>query len=131
MDILNNRLDSILPIALAKPKLGEPCNGCGYCCATEPCALAKEFLQCAAGPCVALQVIDDKLVCGLVRNPLGYLFKAAHPDQEVPGLDLPDSGGSDLSASAEISNEIASALGIGKGCDSDDDSRSASWPNNI
>lgn len=110
--------------ALPKPRFGAPCNGCGYCCTAQPCALAEEFLKCSAGPCVALERQGERTTCGLVRNPLGYLFKAAHPDVEVPVLDAPlvsDEG-------ARLSGEIARVLGVGLGCDSSDDAESAAWP---
>lgn len=110
----------------AKPALGSPCNGCGYCCTKEPCALAQEFLNCAAGPCVALEFADGKTICGLVRNPLGYLYKAARPDdQSVHVLDA----ATDIDAGRALSAEMALAVGIGKGCDADDDLESAVWPN--
>lgn len=111
-------------IGLSKPKFGESCNGCGYCCTMEPCKLAQEYLHCTTGPCVALELRDGKRTCGLVRNPLGYIFKAAHPDMDVPVLDAAP----DLPAGKELSESLAAALGIGKGCDSDDDEESAIWP---
>jgi hypothetical protein len=86
--------------------------------------LAQEFLKCTTGPCIALEVQGDRTGCGLVRNPLGYLFKAAHPDAEVPILDAPfanEDGGT-------LSKEIARALGVGMGCDANDDEDSAAWP---
>lgn len=114
-----------VPAALpAKPALGAPCNGCGYCCSREPCALAQEFLRCTSGPCVALERQGGKTLCGLVRNPLGYLFQAAHPGQAVAVLeDAPA-----LAEGARLSRELAEALGIGRGCDSLDDDESAAWP---
>ena len=109
---------------LQKPKFGEPCNGCGYCCNTEPCELAKEVLHCMTGPCVALEARDGRAICGLVRNPLGYLFKAAHPEADVPVLEAAP----DIRAGAQLSSDLAAALGIGMGCDSDDDDVSSAWP---
>lgn len=109
---------------LQKPRFGQPCNGCGYCCTAEPCGLAQEFLKCFTGPCVALERQGDRTGCGLVGNPLGYLFKAAHPDADVPLLDAPLA----CEATDQLSAEMAGALGIGKGCDSDDDDVSAQWP---
>lgn len=29
-------------VAPEKPEEGAPCNGCGFCCAAEPCGLAVE-----------------------------------------------------------------------------------------
>lgn len=114
---------SLKTLTLPKPDFGSPCNGCGYCCATEPCMLAQDFLKCTSGPCVALEVKDGRTLCGLVRNPLGYLFKAAHPDADVPLDDAPDS-----EAAHQLSVQLATSLGLGKGCDADDDQESRAWP---
>lgn len=100
-----------------KPKFGDPCNGCGYCCTVQPCQLAEEFLRCSTGPCVALEVRDDRTLCGLARNPLGYLFKAAHPSANVPLLDEPPA----IEVAVDLSRQISSTLGIGLGCDAADD----------
>jgi len=82
------------------------------------------MLNCHTGPCVALEALGDRHVCGLVRNPLAYLFKAAHPTADVPLLDPPPPG----EAAARLSADLASALGLGMGCDSDDDFPSlAAW----
>lgn len=70
-----------------------------------------------------MEVREKRTVCGLVRNPLGYLYKAAHPNSTVSALDAPDSPESARSLSAEI----AAALGIDKGCDADDDAESEDW----
>lgn len=124
------QLESAMPTQLftqAKPLSGQPCNGCGYCCTAEPCQLAQEFLHCTTGPCVALEVTDGRSGCGLVRNPLGYIFKAAHPDSDVPLLEAAPS----IAAGEELSGSFAAALGIGRGCDSDDDAESATWPLNF
>jgi hypothetical protein len=58
-----------------------------------------------------------------VRNPLGYLYKAAHPHEDVSVLDA----SSEIDAGRALSSEIAAALGIGKGCDAHDDEESAKW----
>lgn len=110
-----------------KPKYGQACNGCGYCCHTEPCGLASEYLGCHTGPCVALEVTDGKSGCGLVRNPLGYLWLKAKPSEDKAILYDTKM----IEHGAELSAEIASALGVGRGCDSLDDHLSASWPNII
>ncbi len=41
-------------VAPEKPEEGAPCNGCGFCCAADPCGLAVEFLDATAGPCPAM-----------------------------------------------------------------------------
>lgn len=110
--------------ALQKPKFGEPCNSCGYCCTMQPCQLANEFLHCMTGPCIALETENGNATCGFVRNPLGYLFKAAHPHEHVSVLEAPFAA----EASNKLSSQIAAALGIGLGCDAVDDEESAAWP---
>ena len=107
-----------------KPKYGQPCNGCGYCCTTEPCDLASEYLDCHAGPCIALETADGKSGCGLVRNPLAYLYLHVHPDSD-PAI-LQDA--KLIASGADLSTQIAAALGVGRGCDSIDDEQAASWP---
>ena len=108
---------------LPKPEFNQPCNGCGYCCTVQPCQLAQEFLRCDTGPCVALEARDGRTFCGLVRNPLGYLYWAANPKTSSPtlaeALDHPE--GHALSA------ELSQALGVGRGCDSDDSDESRDW----
>ncbi len=101
--------------------MGQACNGCGYCCSMEPCQLAKEFLGSRAGRCTALEERDGRTVCGLVRNPLAYLYRAAHPGKDVPVQEDPPAAGHQLSVN------LATALGLGKGCDADDDEISAAW----
>lgn len=102
---------------LPKPEHGQACNGCGFCCTVEPCGLAREFLGCSIGPCLALEQQGERTVCGLVRNPLGYLFKAANPEADVDLLAPPAA----VEASAVLSAEMAAALGLGQGCDAVDD----------
>ena len=61
--------------APAKPAEGQPCNGCGVCCALEPCPAARlRFLQ-KAGPCPALEwsVVETRYHCGLLTRPAHYL----------------------------------------------------------
>jgi len=108
---------------LTKPAFGKPCNRCGYCCTAEPCQLANEYLHCLKGPCVALEEREGRYGCGLVRNPLGYLYAAANPNSGISPLDE-----SPLSEEGhQLSVALASALGLGKGCDSADDEESAQW----
>jgi hypothetical protein len=61
--------------APAKPDEGQPCNGCGVCCALETCPAARlRFLQ-AKGPCPALTWSDSqtRYRCGLLSHPEKYL----------------------------------------------------------
>ncbi|MCG2583596.1 hypothetical protein [Massilia sp. TS11] len=58
-----------------KPPLGQPCNGCGVCCAAATCPLARLALGQWRGPCRALEW-DAALACyrcGLLRQPQAYL----------------------------------------------------------
>ena len=100
---------------LGKPKFGEPCNGCGYCCTEEPCGLAKEFLLCTKGPCVALEYENGQARCGMVRDPLGYLWRAVHPG----ATESTESTGAVAAVNKTLGTQIATALGIGRGCDAD------------
>ena len=119
-------MSGLPPQGLSKPAFRQPCNGCGYCCATQPCQLAQEYLQCTQAPCVALEMREGVGRCGLVRNPLGYLFKATHPQAQVPVLEeAPDSEHGHW-----LSSQFAAVLGLGMGCDAQDDAQSTLWPGN-
>lgn len=86
-----------------KPAYGEPCNGCGFCCAAEPCGIAREFIpdHPEEGPCLAMEFDAGRFVCGMIRQPGRY-------------MGLPDWGDAHMGAL------FAEALGAGKGCDADD-----------
>lgn len=79
---------------IQKPEYGSPCNGCGWCCHSEVCYLGQEAFKIKAKqtPCPAMMFMDNKVRCGLVEA-----------EKELDGERL-----------------LAKALGIGKGCDSDD-----------
>ena len=87
-------------VAPEKPEEGAPCNGCGFCCAADPCGLAVEFLGVTVGPCPAMEFEAGRFWCGLVRNPSSYLDMPAFGDPVVGAI-------------------FARAVGIGRGCDSD------------
>lgn len=93
-----------------KPRAGEPCNGCGWCCATEPCGLAVKYLGAAKGPCPALEWADGRTWCGMVRRPLYHL-------REVGGV--PEV----YAAANEVLGRTMAAVlgGVGGACDSEDD----------
>lgn len=85
-----------------KPAFGSPCNGCGLCCAAEPCAIAREFIGAAEdAPCPAMEFEAGRFWCGMIRRPGHYL-------------------GAPPWADAEIGATIARALGAGRGCCADD-----------
>lgn len=57
--------------APAKPAQGAPCNGCGVCCAADPCPVARLFLWQWRGACRAL-IWDESTGhyrCGMLSDP--------------------------------------------------------------
>ncbi len=73
-----------------KPPAGAACNGCGVCCAVEPCPLAMLVFRRRHGPCPALdwregegedrtqegergQRGEARYVCGLLLAPERHL----------------------------------------------------------
>lgn len=94
--------------ALPKPPEGEPCNGCGVCCALETCPAARlRFLQ-RHGPCPALTWNADeaRYRCGLLMQPRHYLG----------GLPLPES---------LLQRLFARWIAVGHGCDCSADAGNA------
>jgi hypothetical protein len=61
--------------APAKPAEGDACNGCGVCCASEPCPIGALISRRLHGECAALEWSDDSGVyrCGVARNPDKHL----------------------------------------------------------
>lgn len=61
--------------APAKPAAGQPCNGCGVCCAAEPCPVARVFLSQSRGACRALVWVKGGQYyrCGMLLQPANYL----------------------------------------------------------
>lgn len=93
----------LLEDAPAKPAYLQPCNGCGVCCALEPCAIAHDYIASdVVGPCPALDYDDGRFVCGMTRRPSRY-------------MGLPNDW-----ADPMIGSLFADALGIGRGCDAGD-----------
>ncbi len=58
-----------LPVLPEKPKCGEPCNGCGKCCASSLCEVGKIVFPNAEAPCpgLAMSKCGTKVVCSLVE----------------------------------------------------------------
>ena len=74
----------IHPAAPPKPAEAAPCNGCGVCCAAEPCPAGVLVTGRRTGACAALQWRDDAGLyrCGLVSAPsevLRWLPRALAP----------------------------------------------------
>ena len=57
--------------APAKPDESAPCNGCGVCCAAEPCPIGVLVSGRRHGACKALLWIDgeQRYRCGLAAQP--------------------------------------------------------------
>lgn len=76
---------AIHPAAPAKPALGAPCNGCGVCCAAEPCPVSHVLLGHRTGACPALQWHEPqrRYVCGMVMAPASFLLWLPLPLQAL------------------------------------------------
>lgn len=96
------RVEAITAKAPPKPDFGSPCNGCGFCCAAEPCGVARQFVPGAidGAPCPAMEFEGGRFWCGMVRRPGHYLGLPAWGDGEMGAM-------------------IGEALGTGKGCCAD------------
>lgn len=58
-----------------KPAVGQPCNGCGWCCAAEPCPLGALLSRRLTGACRALLWMPDesRYRCGAVVAPRRFV----------------------------------------------------------
>jgi len=63
------------PAAPPKPAETAPCNGCGVCCAAEPCPIGALVSGRLSGACAALSWNADAGLyrCGLVEAPRAVL----------------------------------------------------------
>jgi hypothetical protein len=53
---------------LAKPKMGEACNGCGLCCRLEVCGMGLEAMgDNTPAPCPALIERDGRTWCQIIQ----------------------------------------------------------------
>lgn len=98
--LIDGTLGQRMPV---KPAKGSACNGCGYCCAEEPCGVARKFIPdyTAEGPCLALEWVEGRFACGMIRRPSHYMRL---PNDWADGV---------------LSVMIADALGAGTGCDAE------------
>jgi len=66
---------TIHALAPQKPPLGAVCNGCGICCAAEPCPVSLALLWPHQAPCRALMWSDtaQRYWCGMVSEPARFL----------------------------------------------------------
>ena len=75
MGVVRHRVIHLQPSAPAKPEPGLPCNGCGVCCAAEPCPLGRLLSRRSEGACVALgwQPAEGRYRCGVLAEPGRWL----------------------------------------------------------
>jgi hypothetical protein len=61
--------------APTKPPVGAACNGCGLCCAAQPCPLGMLLSRRRQGRCRALawHDADRRYVCGVLAQPRRWL----------------------------------------------------------
>ncbi len=72
---MRNRVILLRAEAPGKPAPGAPCNGCGVCCAAQPCPLGMLLSRRRQGRCRALQwqAGDGRYVCGVLAEPGRWL----------------------------------------------------------
>lgn len=65
------------PAAPPQPQPGAPCNGCGVCCAAEPCPLGMVLSRRRHGACAALVWRSEggagAYRCGALAEPARWL----------------------------------------------------------
>ena len=68
---MSRQIIRLHPAAPAKPAESAPCNGCGVCCAAEPCPVGMLVSGRRTGACEALlwNPDDGRYRCGLVGAP--------------------------------------------------------------
>lgn len=54
-----------------KPVAGEPCNGCGHCCAEEVCLIGRMLFDDTPAPCPALVSDGRRYWCGVASQMEG------------------------------------------------------------
>lgn len=97
------RVIHLEPAAPIKPAPGRACNGCGVCCAAEPCPLGIVLTGRRVGSCAALQWDPQRsrYLCGALEAPRRWLrWTAWLPPRVARRL-------------------VARWIGAARGCDSD------------
>ncbi len=69
------RVILLQPLAPPKPAEGAACNGCGVCCAAEPCPLGMLLSRRLSGTCKALvwDTRQSRYLCGALADPQRWL----------------------------------------------------------
>lgn len=70
-----SRIVWIQPEAPTKPAVGDPCNGCGLCCLSEPCPIGVLVTRRTTGACAALEwsATAVRYECGMLTHPTRHL----------------------------------------------------------
>jgi hypothetical protein len=70
-----HRVILLHPAAPAKPAEGAACNGCGVCCAAQPCPLGMWISRRTQGACAALAWDETAAAyrCGALTAPQRHL----------------------------------------------------------
>jgi len=78
---MSRQIILIHPDAPRKPAESAPCNGCGVCCAAEPCPIGALVSRRRHGACRALTWSDDqgRYRCGLAAEPRAVLPRLPRP----------------------------------------------------
>jgi hypothetical protein len=106
------------PASPPKPAPDAPCNGCGVCCAAEPCPLGQWLSRRRHGACAALHWSDDlaRYHCGVLDAPSRWL--PLLPAPMARGLTrrwIAAGKGCDCSLEARPSSPQGVDVGIGAG----------------
>jgi hypothetical protein len=66
-----HRVIYLQPGAPPKPEAGAPCNGCGLCCAWQPCPLGMLVSRRRSGACAALawSPPEQRYHCAMLSAP--------------------------------------------------------------
>lgn len=72
---MSQRTILLHPAAPPKPAPGAACNGCGVCCAWQPCPLGMLISRRTTGACRALDwsAVDARYRCGVLAHPRRHL----------------------------------------------------------
>lgn len=91
------RLHELAPL---KPTPGQPCNGCGLCCALEPCPIGALFSLRLDGRCRLLRWHDEerRYRCGAMNAVQSWPAALAGTGQRVVSRWIAAGGGCDCSA---------------------------------
>lgn len=103
----------LLPILPQKPKFGDKCNQCGWCCLTVPCSAARHLTGQEFGACEALGFDGTKTFCGLVRAPEKFIRDIRQAEALVRFVALSNGQPTNL----PLGDMIAQSIDISGGCD--------------